>query len=82
MFTEVPALRTTFKVLEQCVDERGYGRSLCQHYQCAQQHQYDDDRGHPELLALTHESPEILQKFQHQNGLSRFFAGALLLKTR
>ena len=75
--TSVPSSRISLKMLEQCVDERGYGRSFCQHNQCTKQHHYDDDRGHPELLAFPHESPKVLQKIQHQNGLSMFFAGVL-----
>lgn len=68
--------------LEQRVNERRHGRPLREDDEAAEQNHDDDDRRQPELLALTHEQPQILSEFDHQNGFSRFCFGGFLLGIR
>src|SRR5260370_31851762 len=51
--------RTRMARSEQRVDERRDRRALGQHDQAAEDHHHDHDRQQPELLALSHESPEF-----------------------
>src|SRR5437899_1475024 len=50
---------------EQGVDERRHRRSLREHDQAAEQQEHEDDRQQPELLPLSHECPELHDKFTH-----------------
>src|SRR5438105_13796557 len=52
-------------LLEQRIDEGCNGRSLRENDEPAEEHEHDDDREQPKLLALAHEHPELDCEFAH-----------------
>jgi hypothetical protein len=50
--------------LEQGIDEGGYGRTLCQHQQSANQHERYHYWRQPILLVFSHELPELINNLR------------------